>query len=205
MSFARAEETVMPKADKQQEVVIDHVSPFLARLGYSLGVLLSLGLLLLAGDFWGDFQMGDRGGFVIVGVVVALFSVLGLYSLTGNRPFIETSDDGLMVGGIVRFYCPWSNVRDIRVAKVPRTLAKILVSGDNAMFEKVEQVVVDINSAGDILYDNRIHSILSFLVVNKASIRLELRCKTTKPTVEVCGRLRERWKQATDEEWESRA
>ena len=92
-----------------QEVVIDHVSRFLSKLFSIFGLILStiMFFLYFAFGYCIPFRSGDLWETFFIGTVVAVCSALTLYSLSANKPYLETSDDGLMVGGFVRGYCPW--------------------------------------------------------------------------------------------------
>jgi hypothetical protein len=192
----------MPKIDKPQELVIDHVSRTLSKLFAWAGLILSvLMVILYVAAPAGTYNLDVR--FMGLCVVIAVISPLSLYSLSANKPLLETSDEGIMAGGLVRWYCPWSNVKNIAISNVERKIKGGLLSP--AITGTFKELVIEIHSPDDVYYDNWLHKALRDLVVKDGSIILSVERQTSMAKDQVCKILFERWQQALDQTRESRA
>ena len=192
----------MPKIDEPQELVIDHVSRTLSKLLAWAGMILSfLTIILYLAAPDGRFNLDVRSMGLCV--VIAVISPLYLYSLSANKPLLETSDEGIMAGGLVRWYCPWSNVKNIAVSNVERKIKGGLLMP--ALTGTFKELVIEIHSPDDVYYDNWLHKALRHLVVKDGSIILSVERQTSMAKDQVCKILFERWQQALDQTRESRA
>ncbi|MCJ2164206.1 MULTISPECIES: hypothetical protein [unclassified Pseudodesulfovibrio] len=136
-------------------------------------------------------------------MLVVVASSLSLYSLAADKPYLETSKDGLMVGEFVRWYCPWSNVRDIAVIGVGKRIGRsVLIPSPTVT---VSELVVEFYAPEDLLFDSRLFALLSGIVIKDGRAVLELATRTTMTKEKLCGLLRERWQQAIGDNEEIRA
>jgi hypothetical protein len=192
----------MSKIDKPQELVINHVSRTLSKLFAWAGVILSvLMVILYVAAPGGSYNLDVR--FMGLCVVVAVISPLSLYSLSANKPLLETSDEGIMAGGLVRWYCPWSNVKNIAISNVERKIKGGLFLP--ALTGTFKELVIEIHSPDDVYYDNWLHKALRDLVVKDGGIILSVERQTSLAKDQVCKILFERWQQALGQTRESRA
>ncbi|WP_319584536.1 hypothetical protein [uncultured Pseudodesulfovibrio sp.] len=102
-----------------------------------------------------------------------------------------------MAGGLVRWYCPWSNVKNIAICNVERKIKGGLLSP--AITGTFKELVIEIHSPGDVYYDNLLHKALRDLVVKDGSIILSVERQTSMAKDQVCKILFERWQQALDQ------
>ncbi|WFS61270.1 hypothetical protein LF599_11350 [Pseudodesulfovibrio thermohalotolerans] len=185
------------------EVVIEQVSRALSWFFAWVGLAGSLVVICLYFTTLPGVEIDLDIRILALGLAVGVASVFSLYSLASDKPFLETSDDGVMAGSMVRWYCPWANIRDIAVMSVERDMGKGLLLSSSKI--TVRQLVIELHSVDELLFDNRFHATMSGYVVKDGRIILDIAGKTAMSCEKLCGLLRERWRQAVASQEKSRA
>ena len=85
--------------------------------------------------------MGFDGNYAVKGLLAWIGSFVGIaycgwsiFSLSSGKHYLESSSDGLMIGGSVRCYVPWNNFHDIRVEKKE-------TEGDRVFLQKTPSII----------------------------------------------------------------
>lgn len=185
------------------EVVIEQVSRALSWFFAWVGLAGSLVVICLYFTTLPGVEIDLDIRIFALGLAVGVASAFSLYALASDKPFLETSDDGLMAGSMVRWYCPWTNIRDIVVIPMERSIGKSILFPSPKI--SVRQLVIELHSVDELLFDNRFHATMSGYVVKDGRIVLDIAGKTAMSREKLCGLLRERWRQAVALQEKSRA
>lgn len=128
--------------------------------------------------------------------VIAVGGLLGTFlafNALRKKFMFETTPEGIIAGGFVRYYIPWENVQDISVEGL--TGLRFALYTVLSRWGQAERVSIRVIDTDEVYYDLYLHRILGFLFRKGNLISLEPFAYTRKGSPEVVEKLVERWQE----------
>lgn len=158
--------------------------------------LTLLGLFFLGGYMgirgWALFREDPIRAVLCSGAMaVGLFSI---YSLWAGKNFLETSDDGLMIGVGIQTYIPWRNVAGFELERAERRNWSLVFHG-----YIYDAILVILRSLEDVYYDSVVHRLAGLLVRDRSETRLNPQMAAAVNVETLRDQLEVRWQRALGE------